>query len=102
MQANVDCGVSYLDAREELWWQNVDKWLDMSDCEACVIGQIYGNYYYFLDELEAKGITFMNSNKWAEAHGFSLERKPNESSNRARWEALSDLWRVKIEERFSE
>jgi hypothetical protein len=108
MEANVDCGASYLDAREELWWKNVDDWIDMSDCEYCVLGQVYGNYYDFIDGLEEKRITSgkwtggLDATTWAEAHGFSLKINPTETvvDIRAGWEALGDLWRKKIAERW--
>jgi hypothetical protein len=108
LQAAVDCGAIFLDDHEPVWWKMVDDWLDMSDCEACVIGQVYGNYYNFLDGLEEKRITSgkwaggMDANTWAENHGFSLKFNQREHfvDNRARWEALSALWRIKIEERW--
>ena len=71
----IDAGVAWLDKRKPGWRTEIDlKTLDVSDCDYCVLGQVFGHYADGLAFASRKKDSSTASSKqieWSHAHGFA-------------------------------
>lgn len=106
----VKAGASLLDRRYPLWWRRIDPtFLDMSQPDTCVIGQIGKDadllYYEVVDDL---GICKEGARTGTEAcvcheYGFTLVQDEADSEIAdVFWHELRSLWLVEIFQRLEE
>lgn len=90
---NVERGAALLDQQYPGWFNELDvASLDMSDCDACVVGQVADKRY--------SGATWEMGLYDCEddvRHGFDLEYPPNSSTKD--WAGLKAEWIKQIEKK---
>ncbi len=84
---NVKQGAKFLDENGPTNWRQIieSESLDMLDCEACILGQLYGSFYGGRTKL---GIGLASS----EMYGFFIR----ESDSLPEWDALTEAWKEEI------
>ncbi len=92
--AEVAQGAALLDRELPDWPAKVDPCrLDQGFADACVLGQLYGDYDFGLDALRPLGA---DPDRWACAHGFCCDAEVARSQE---WVQLIDAWRAELANR---
>lgn len=94
MTEAVSRGAALLDEFEKEWFKKIDvNRLFMSSCTACVLGQLYKDYWNGIDKLEAHLCTtpefFIDEHKF----GFNTDTQ--------RYAKLKILWTKEIQKRLN-
>jgi hypothetical protein len=91
----VQAGMAFLDQHEPGWTASIDlDQLDMSRCDRCVLGQVYGDYGTGLTECDRLSVEPYFSTI---AHGFSTGVDDDDSLYE--YEDLTTAWRTAISAR---
>jgi hypothetical protein len=86
----VAAGASWLDQNQSGWEERIDPVrLDLSDAEDCILGQLYGGFYYAPVELDATYRYGFDIDTRSAAHGRSIDR----------FDQLTEAWRQLLAER---
>ena len=95
MSARVERGIAFLDEHAEPGWrERIDlSTLDLVNCRACVLGQLYGTYHRALDSRKL-GLSETKSVRC----GFTL-RSVNEDASDWAWARLTDEWKEALAEK---
>jgi hypothetical protein len=93
-EMHVTNGARLLDELEPGWYAEIDlARLTMSDCEDCVLGQLFGGYG---DGLKHLGLTDESGTTYGfdEIHDIEdyLPAPPSDDFEFIQWEALRSLW----------
>jgi hypothetical protein len=96
LEQNVPRGAAWLDKAEPGWADKIDTaTLDLNSCHYCMMGQLHGDYWKFMDETQ-------RSDKWAERHGFYynlIERGMRYKLSHEVHVYMKDLWIAEIAKR---
>ena len=90
MEDQVRRGIALLDDKVEGWRERVSlNELDTNDCDQCVLGQLFGDYYSGKIELHLSSIQ-------AQACGFSVPERLIDYSTleSVEYEALTNTWKA--------
>lgn len=80
MEKEVRRGIALLNEKQPGWSDRIEReHLRMSNTDDCVLGQLYGDYYDGVDELEISGQEY--------EYGFDLKRY-----DVGEWEDLRNTW----------
>lgn len=93
-QDNVERGAELLDEKEPGWWKEIEEErLKMRNCDKCVLGRVYGDYYKGKAKLGMAG-----SIEEPRIYGFDMD-VTMEAPGKLVWQALDELWLQEIERR---
>lgn len=86
-------GAALLDRRQKDWRPRIDTYhLEMHDCDACVLGQLFGEFGNGLDILRIQ-------EPKDEAYGFAVSHDDEEYFGFSAWMELGRCWREEIRRR---
>ena len=86
----VAAGVALLDAKAPAWRDRVKWWrLDLGDCGACILGQVYDGYIAGLRSVFGSARRPASGGTWAKAvaHGFATDGS---------YEMLTHFWLLEL------
>ncbi len=87
-------GMALLDEKVPGWRERIElRDLDMTDCQLCVLGQIFGDYMDGLDEVLPEALIALGRDIEADA-GFELLHAGRDATGR--YAVLADAWREAI------
>lgn len=93
LKKRVDKGIALLNKKKKGWYKDIDlATLDMSKASRCVLGQLYGHYFYGIE-----GINCLVPHTTAWRYGLILQTTKSEIVDLS-WEYLTLLWVFKISE----
>lgn len=100
----VAAGAAWLDTTRPGWESLIDlDRLSMTDCNACVLGQSFGDYWDALDTYGPGTWTWDRENtRWAIAHGFQARDTETDAWSRIEegdYDDLADAWAALILDR---
>lgn len=92
-EREVDAGINFLDGDKPGWERDIDRnTLDLSSCENCIGGQLYGSYSNLINTARVFGPDY----------GFDIRFSTLSISGNKddEWQRLQEIWESRIQNRL--
>jgi hypothetical protein len=99
---SIAAGAAVLDQHVPGWRDRIDTdTLDLANCHACVLGQLYGNFIRGLEVVGPAGTSLTAKTLCAAEHGFYAVGAGDDDLHQE-YQQLTDGWREEIARRRGE